>query len=711
MDARLAKYPRRIRCRRCRAGGASGGAYVLRPTWPKSLAGINVRRLDVFVWGARTSRSELDQLHARDNFHTTAAQRAPPTPPPFTDQEMDVPPTAAAKPVAQRRRRDIDGLRCIAVLAVLVFHLRESSLPGGFTGVDCFFCISGYVVTTSMLHTLPASGASCKQYATYLARFYARRVKRLAPALVFTVLLVSVLCTVQLPTETQLRRLREYLLSGQTALFGFANIRFAISALSGWGGYWADSADSPKYDPFTHAWSLGVEEQYYLVFPLLMLGAYGHAPRACCQATQQMETVAVDAPIPAHPPRSVRPAVLLGGSLLASLALSGWLSASSYPLAFYLMPSRWWQLVSGALLAHCEHQHAELWDTLVGTRPRAMAALDTIGVACLIAGLVWTPPGDDIAFPLPWALLTTSGTLCLLLSGSAARPPRTAPCSSGSTLTPSPPLLQAILGHPLPVYIGQSLSYSLYLSHWPVIVLLRHSTPYDHCAAPAAATLLAVTALLLALAIALVSHHVVEGFFHTWGPARLRKPHCATIVLLPAIIAAAGLLQSLKTVDVASRGYAAIERGTLPADEVTSPDGFAFAVRSTRATLACDRRPVARRPRRYTQLRLQRHLRTCGRLPLRRVGGARSARGCGRGARRSVHSVARSAVLLARVHGALSRHHSARRQPRGPARCCAASAVEHTPTREVGPTAVGGGRRGGGERTGARADAVRLGRL
>ena len=174
------------------------------------------------------------------------------------------------------RRPDIDGLRCIAVVAVLVFHLRAEWLPGGFTGVDCFFTMSGYVVMASLLKTLPAEGTPCRERFAFLGGFYARRVKRLSPALIFVVLLTAFTFAIVVPTDEQPRRLYEYWTTGQAALIGASNVRFAIWSN---GGYWADDADSPHYDPFTHSWSLGVEEQYYLVFPLLVLLAYAPVPR------------------------------------------------------------------------------------------------------------------------------------------------------------------------------------------------------------------------------------------------------------------------------------------------------------------------------------------------------------------------------------------------------------------------------------------------
>ena len=157
---------------------------------------------------------------------------------------------------------------------------------------------------------------------------------------------------------------------------GFANIRFALWKAHG--GYWADDFGGPRYDPFTHAWSLGVEEQFYFCFPLLVVVAYGGGGGRR---------------LPVR-----RPLCLLGGSLLLSLGLSAWLSARDYQLAFYLMPSRWWQLLSGAALAHAENAHAAAWHALL-QRAWLMAAADALGLACLAPQPHQHAAGADIALP------------------------------------------------------------------------------------------------------------------------------------------------------------------------------------------------------------------------------------------------------------------------------------------------------------------------
>ena len=144
-------------------------------------------------------------------------------------------------------RADVDGLRAVAVVAVLLYHLNNEWLPGGALGVDVFFVISGYVVAGSLLSN-PRDSAR-----DYLLAFYARRVRRLAPALLLMVVVASVCIAVLIPASLQ----DEYLYSAQMGLVGLSNNYFATLRAS----YFDVGPASLELNPFTHTWSLGVEEQ------------------------------------------------------------------------------------------------------------------------------------------------------------------------------------------------------------------------------------------------------------------------------------------------------------------------------------------------------------------------------------------------------------------------------------------------------------------
>jgi peptidoglycan/LPS O-acetylase OafA/YrhL len=147
-------------------------------------------------------------------------------------------------------RPEIDGLRALAVISVIIDHFNKTLLPSGYLGVDIFFVISGYVISSS-LYNKPA-----KYFGDFIARFYSRRLKRLVPALVVCVLTTSLMICLFDPSPwTSLR-------TGESALFGLSNIYLLKHSTDYFGA-------SAQLNAFTHTWSLGVEEQFYVFFPLI----------------------------------------------------------------------------------------------------------------------------------------------------------------------------------------------------------------------------------------------------------------------------------------------------------------------------------------------------------------------------------------------------------------------------------------------------------
>ena len=145
-------------------------------------------------------------------------------------------------------RVDIDGLRAVAVMAVIVYHVDHAWLPGGFTGVDVFFVISGYVVSGSLL------AKQSQSVVAQIAAFYSRRVKRLAPALLAMVFCTSLAVSLFVPPTTP--TLSQYYTTGMAALLGTTNVYFVTRASGG--GYFDEGAAALEYNPYTHTWSLGV---------------------------------------------------------------------------------------------------------------------------------------------------------------------------------------------------------------------------------------------------------------------------------------------------------------------------------------------------------------------------------------------------------------------------------------------------------------------
>ena len=363
-------------------------------------------------------------------------------------------------------RQEIDGLRALAVLAVLFFHLRRAWLPGGFVGVDVFFVISGYVVS----HSLAARDA--RPVASYLAHFYQRRVKRLLPALAVCCLLSAFLvsrATPPMPAEFNIGSYR----TGLFALFGLSN--FYLIRLS---GSYFDGDLLPN--PFLHTWSLGVEEQFYLVLPLLFcLLRSAHDDRR----TNQLRLSAV------------------GLLCLASLWLSAAWTEPQPTWAYYLMPSRFWELGLGSVIAS-----AERLGLLEGARqhPWLKRLGPWLGLL-LLASAVWYTP--QRGFPFPGALPAVTATLLLLVTARS----------------PGQPVVRFLASKPA-TYVGR-LSYSLYLWHWPIIAVVTRTVGLHD----ALGLSLAACATLLA---AMASFHLIES------PVRYAPAKSPRSVL----IAAAGLL-------------------------------------------------------------------------------------------------------------------------------------------------------------------------
>lgn len=210
-------------------------------------------------------------------------------------------------------RLDIEGLRAVAVVSVVLYHPDPGAVPGGFIGVDVFFVISGFLITDLLWREVDG------RRTVSLAGFYARRARRILPAAMLVLAVTMIASYALLPPL----RLRSVWLDGLYCAFYAGNIRFAQTQTN----YLAASAPSP----FQHYWSLGVEEQFYLVWPLLILGASLVWWRR-------------------RPSRTAAVAWVVAVASL-SFALSVWLTGYDEPLAFFLLPSRAWELGMGGAVA------------------------------------------------------------------------------------------------------------------------------------------------------------------------------------------------------------------------------------------------------------------------------------------------------------------------------------------------------------------------
>ncbi|HEX7867156.1 MAG TPA: acyltransferase family protein [Variovorax sp.] len=321
-------------------------------------------------------------------------------------------------------RPDIDGLRAIAVGSVLVYHAFPVALQGGFVGVDIFFVISGFLITTIILQSLAAGDFSYRD-------FYARRIRRIFPAL--TVVLFATLCAGWY-----------LLLSDEFAELGKQTVGGAafVANLVFWGesGYFDTAAETK---PLLHLWSLGIEEQFYIFWPLLLGLAW----------------------------RKGWPIVRI---VLAVAAVSFVVNVTTvHPLpaaSFYSPASRFWELMVGGILAcmRLKPPTPSAW------RSHAQSVL---GVGLIVLGLVMIR--SNKAFPGWWALLPTLGAVSCIAAG------------------PNGVLNKYLLSNRVMVWIGL-ISYPLYLWHWPLLAFVRvveadplHPSPVYRAGAMVASVLLA----------------------------------------------------------------------------------------------------------------------------------------------------------------------------------------------------------------------------
>ena len=294
-------------------------------------------------------------------------------------------------------RADIDGLRAVAVLSVVAFHLGITKTPGGFVGVDVFFVISGYLISSIVFYEIASSRFS-------IVNFYERRIRRIFPALFAMLAGFSVLAAVYLlPTE----------------LVNYAKSLLAATASASNFYFWQHSGyfDAPLSQPLLHTWSLAVEEQFYLTFPLFLVVVRKVFP-------DKLRTAVV---------------ALFAMSLIASAVVV----ARNQSAAFYMPYTRAWELLLGTLLS-------------LGMFPRMNSwlqrnAATIAGLAMIAFSVVFY--SERTLFPGLSALVPCVGSALIIGAGETG-----------------PSVVSRFLSWRPMVFIGL-ISYSLYLWHWPIVVL------------------------------------------------------------------------------------------------------------------------------------------------------------------------------------------------------------------------------------------------
>jgi peptidoglycan/LPS O-acetylase OafA/YrhL len=389
---------------------------------------------------------------------------------------VDVPPRRGIATLASRRT-DVQGLRGLAVVLVVVFHIREW-IPGGFVGVDVFFVISGFVIT-SMLRSQASSGTFS------VGQFFARRVRRLLPLLAVTLTLTSLGALLLLsplgPASVTAK-------TGVAAALLNANTFLARQAQD----YFALPADA---NALLHTWSLSVEEQFYLVVPVLVIVVLAAARRRLVS-------------------RRVVPVLMVIGLVLSFVAFtslargagSGLVEqlgfSSSGAVAFYSAPTRAWEFLFGALAA-VGAPRAAGWSGRLRASSGAVGLVAVLGSALLLSG------DDGLSGPL--MAIPVLGTVAMLLAGVGGEHP-----------------VGSLLAHRVPVALGD-VSYGWYLFHWPLIVFVEANTT---------SVVAVVAAALAALGLAFAARGPIEDRFRHDTSLRGRRLGglVAACVAVPVLI-------------------------------------------------------------------------------------------------------------------------------------------------------------------------------
>jgi peptidoglycan/LPS O-acetylase OafA/YrhL len=381
-------------------------------------------------------------------------------------------------------RPDLQGLRAVAILLVVCAHAGLPLFSGGFVGVDVFFVLSGYLITGLLQRELAHSGRIA------LMRFYARRLKRLLPALLA---MLTIMASVALWLLSDVEA-RAQLASAPFAATWTSNLYFALAAFD----YFDELATR---DLFLHSWSLGVEEQFYLLWPALLLAAALIDRRRAAHANDN----------------GIR---VLGLAGLASLALMLYWTFAMPQAAFYQMPARIWQFALGALLSlACQHHPASVarWLSPFGGRAAGLALGG--GMALIIGSAMLLD--QHAIYPGFSALLPSVGSALVILAGQRLSEARDNP-----------------LAQPMLVWLGDR-SYSWYLWHWPIL-MLGFSLGFEGNPP------VTLALVLLSLLMAMLSYQWIERPFWKgrFSHAAPRRILLLSLLLMAACVAA--LFHSLR---------------------------------------------------------------------------------------------------------------------------------------------------------------------
>lgn len=332
-------------------------------------------------------------------------------------------------------RADIDGLRSIAIVPVVLFHAGIALFSGGYVGVDVFFVISGYLITSVIYEEIKTDSFS-------IAKFYERRIKRIFPALFTVIFATWAVFSLFTATVPYFNMLTDSVIA--SVLFS-SNMLFWSET-----GYFDGFSD---YKPLLHTWSLGIEEQFYVFFPLLLLAI---------SKFMKKKYISV-----------------IGTVAVFSFILNVWGVRHHQSATFYLLPTRAWELGIGCLIA--------LWGKQINIRRTYMEIASISGLALILFSVFYFD--KNTVFPGLWALIPCVGTALIIISG----------------LAPYKTSVTALFEKPLLVTTGK-LSYSLYLWHFPIFTMRKYWQPYK----PDSFLFSTFFLIVLTVVLAVLSYNFIE---------------------------------------------------------------------------------------------------------------------------------------------------------------------------------------------------------
>lgn len=371
-------------------------------------------------------------------------------------------------------RPDIDGLRAIAVIFVVCFHAFPNIFKGGFVGVDIFFVISGYLITKIIFESLNAGVFSFQD-------FYLRRIKRIFPALSLVLFAVCLFGSLSLYVD-EYNHLKKHMAGG-----GFFLSNFLLWSES---GYFDVSAETK---PLLHLWSLGVEEQFYLVWPLLIFFAWR---------------------------KKIRLGFLIPLLAAASFFYGVLVIFDDAVGAFYSPVSRFWELLSGGCLAVFAAQNKK--DSVYDSEVSSSNFLSVIGAALLVLSFLIIDRSD--LFPGLWAVFPVLSAICLIAAGDRAY------------------INRKILSNPVLVWFGL-ISFPLYLWHWPLISFSHIIFGDLH------KEIIRIAVIFISILLAWGTYNFIEQPIRSAKCSYLRLPLLCLLLLSIGLFGAAAYVQEPKSID------------------------------------------------------------------------------------------------------------------------------------------------------------------